>query len=142
MLPSSDLGTLIFNFHLKSPIFNTMNFVVRLILNAVAILLTSYLLSGVHVEGFLAAFILAFVLAILNAFLKPVLIILTIPISILTLGLFLIVINAGVLYLATYFVPGTSIDGFWWAVLFGFIVSILNSILYGLAGENKNYNPR
>ena len=119
-----------------------MNFIVRLILNAVAILLTSYLLSGVHVEGFLAAFILAFVLAILNAFLKPVLVILTIPISIVTLGLFLIVINVGVLYLATYVVPGTSIDSFWWAVLFGFIVSILNSILYGLAGENNNSNPR
>jgi putative membrane protein len=117
-----------------------MNFIVRLILNAVAILLTSYLLSGVHIEGFVAAFLLAFVLAILNAFLKPVLVILTIPISIVTLGLFLIVINAGVLYLATYFVDGTSIDGFWWAVLFGFIVSILNSILYGLAGEGKSSN--
>ncbi len=117
-----------------------MNFLVRLILNAVAILLTSYLLSGVHVKGFLAAFLLAFVLAILNAFLKPILVILTIPISVVTLGLFLVVINAGVLFMATYFVPGTSIDGFWWAVLFGLIVSILNSILYGLAGENKNSN--
>lgn len=88
----------------------------------------------------MAAFILAFVLAIFNAFLKPVLVILTIPISIVTLGLFLIVINAGVLLLADYFVPGTNIESFWWAVLFGFIVSILNSILYGLAGENKNAN--
>ena len=114
-----------------------MNLIVRLLLNAVAILLTSYLLSGVHIGGYWDAFILALVLSLLNAFLKPVLVILTIPISIVTLGLFLIVINAGVLLLADYFVPGTSIDGFWWAVLFGFIVSILNSILYGLAGENK-----
>ena len=114
-----------------------MNFLIRLILNAVAILLTSYLLSGVHVEGFFAAFILAFVLSILNAILKPVLVVLTIPITIVTLGLFLIAINAGVLLLADYFVSGTNIDGFWWAVLFGFIVSILNSILYGLVGEKK-----
>lgn len=114
-----------------------MNFLIRLILNAVAILLTSYLLSGVHVEGFYAAFILAFVLSILNAILKPVLVVLTIPITIVTLGLFLIAINAGVLLLADYFVSGTNIDGFWWAVLFGFIVSILNSILYGLVGEKR-----
>ncbi len=114
-----------------------MNFLIRLILNAVAILLTSYLLSGVHVEGFYAAFILAFVLSILNAILKPVLVVLTIPITIVTLGLFLIAINAGVLLLADYFVSGTNIDGFWWAVLFGFIVSILNSILYGLVGKKS-----
>jgi putative membrane protein len=115
-----------------------MNFIVRLLLNAVAILITSYLLKGVHIGDFWDAFILALVLSFLNAFLKPVLVILTIPISILTLGLFLIVINAGVLLLATYFVDGTSIDGFWWAVLFGLIVSILNSILYSLAGEKKS----
>jgi len=114
-----------------------MNFLIQLILNAVAILLTSYLLSGVHVDGFLAAFILAFVLSILNAILKPLLIILTIPITVVTLGLFLIVINAGVLLLADYFVSGTSIDGFWWAVLFGFIVSVINSILYGLVDEKR-----
>ena len=108
-----------------------MNFIVRLLLNAVAILLTSYLLSGVHIGGYWDAFVLALVLALLNTFLKPVLVILT-------LGLFLIVINAGVLLLATYFVDGTSIDGFWWAVLFGLIVSILNSILYGLAGDKKS----
>jgi len=115
-----------------------MNFILRLILNAVAILLTSYLLSGVHVEGFLAAFVLAFVLSILNAILKPILVILTIPITFFTLGLFLIVINAGVLLLADYFVSGTNIDGFWWAVIFGIIVSIFNSILYSLAGEKRD----
>lgn len=114
-----------------------MNFIIRLLLNAVAILITSYLLSGVHVAGFADAFILAIVLAILNAILKPILIILTIPITVVTLGLFLIVINAGVLLMAASFVEGTSIEGFWWAVLFGLIVSILNSILYGLAGEKK-----
>ncbi|MEN8249498.1 MAG: phage holin family protein [Bacteroidota bacterium] len=114
-----------------------MNFIIRLILNAVAILITAKLLPGVEVDGFLAAFILAVVLAILNAILKPILIILTIPATVVTLGLFLIVINAGILLLADYFVEGTNIDGFWWAVLFGLIVSILNAILYGLAKDKK-----
>lgn len=114
-----------------------MNFLIRLILNAVAILLTAYLLPGVEVDGFFGAFILAVVLAILNAVLKPILIILTIPITVVTLGLFLIVINAGVILLADYFLESTYIDGFWWAVLFGLIVSILNSILYGLAKDKK-----
>ncbi len=114
-----------------------MNFIIRLILNAVAILLTSLLLSGVHVDGFWAALLLALVLSILNVVLKPLLIILTIPITVLTLGLFLIVINAGVLLLADSFVDGTRIDGFWWAVLFGLIVSVVNSILYRLAGEKN-----
>ena len=114
-----------------------MNFIIRLILNAVAIYLTANFLGGVHVAGFFDAFILAVVLAILNSIIKPILVILTIPITIVTLGLFLIVINAGVLLMAAWFVDGTTIDGFWWAVLFGFIVSILNSILYGLAGEKS-----
>ena len=114
-----------------------MNFLIKLVLNAVAIMLTAFLLSGIHVDGFVSAFLLAVVLAILNATLKPVLVILTIPVSIITLGLFLIVINAGVILLADYFIPGTNIDGFWWAILFGLIVSVLNSLLYGLAGTNN-----
>ena len=114
-----------------------MNFIIRLLLNAIAIYLTASLLKGVHVGDFLDAFILAVVLAILNTVIRPILVIFTIPITIVTMGLFLIVINAGVLLLAAWFVDGTSIDGFWWAVLFGLIVSIINSILYRLAGENK-----
>ena len=111
-----------------------MNFLLKLILNALAIMLTAYLLPGIFIDGFVSALLLAVVLAILNATLKPVLVVLTIPISVVTLGLFLIVINAGVILLADYFIPGANIDGFWWAILFGLIMSILNSILYGLAG--------
>lgn len=111
-----------------------MNFIIKLLLNGLAIMLTAYLLPGIQIEGFLSAVMLALVLAILNATLKPVLVILTIPVTFVTLGLFLIVINALVILLADYFIPGSNIDGFWWAVLFGFILSILNSILYSLAG--------
>lgn len=114
-----------------------MNFIIRLLLNAVAIYLTASLLKGVHVGDFFDAFILAVVLAILNSTIKPLFVILTIPFTVVTLGLFLIVINATVLLLAAWFVDGTTIDGFWWAVLFGLIVSILNSILYGLAGDKS-----
>lgn len=113
-----------------------MNFIVKLILNALAIMLTAYLLPGIHIENFISALMLALVLAILNVTIRPLLVILTIPVSVVTLGLFLIVINALVILLADWFIPGSHIDGFWWAVLFGFILSILNSILYGLAGTN------
>ena len=111
-----------------------MKFLVNLALSALAIMFTAYLLPGIHVDGFVSAFLLAGVLAIQNVTVKPVLVVLTIPVSVLTLGLFLIVINAGVILLADYFIPGTNIDGFWWAILFGFVVSILNSILFSLAG--------
>ena len=111
-----------------------MKFLVNLVLNALAIMLTAYFLPGIHVDGFVSALLLAAVLAVLNVTVKPVMVILTIPVSVLTLGLFLIVINAGVILLADYFIPGTNIDGFWWAILFGFIVSIFNSIFFSLAG--------
>jgi len=111
-----------------------MKFLVNLVLNALAIMLTAYFLPGIHVDGFVSALLLAAVLAVLNVTVKPVMVILTIPVSVLTLGLFLIVINAGVILLADYFIPGTNIDGFWWAIIFGFIVSIFNSIFFSLAG--------
>ena len=115
-----------------------MNFIIKLILYAVAILITSYLLSGVHVDGFVAAFILAGVLALFNVTLKPLLVILTIPFTIITFGLFLIVINAVIILLADSFIPGTTIDGFWWAVIFSLIVSILNSIFTSISEPKKN----
>lgn len=111
-----------------------MKFIINLVLNALAIMLAAYLLPGIHVDGFTSAIMLALVLSLLNVTLKPVMVILTIPVSVVTLGLFLIVINAGVILLADYFIPGTNIDGFWWAILFGLVVSIVNSILYSLAG--------
>ncbi len=114
-----------------------MKFLIKLILYSVAILITSYLLPGVHVESFWDSFILAAVLALFNVTLKPLLVILTIPFTIFTFGLFLIVINAVIILLADSFIPGTDIDGFWWAVLFSFIVSILNSLFVGLNEKNS-----
>jgi len=116
-----------------------MKLIIKLLLYAVAILITSYLLPGVHVEDFTSAFILAGVLALLNITIKPLLIILTIPFTVVTLGLFLIVINALIILLADSIIPGTSIDGFWWAVLFSIIVSVLNGIFSGLTKEDRQY---
>ena len=114
-----------------------MNFIVKLILYSVAILITSYLLPGVHIDSFGSAFILAALLALLNITLKPLLIILTIPFTIFTLGLFLLVINAVIILIADSIIPGTQIDGFWWALLFSLIVSILNALFTGMTSEKK-----
>jgi putative membrane protein len=112
-----------------------MNILLRILLSAVAVILTSYLLPGVHVNNFLSALIVAVVLAILNGILKPILIILTIPITILTLGLFLLVINALIILIASSFIPGFYVDGFWWALLFSIILSFI-SYLLGIRSED------
>ena len=112
-----------------------MNILLRIIISAVAVLLTSYLLPGVHINSFLSALIVAVVLAILNGILKPVLIVLTIPITILTLGLFLLVTNALIILIASSVISGFYVDGFWWALLFSIILSFI-SYLLGIRNED------
>jgi putative membrane protein len=104
----------------------------RIITTTLAVILVTYLLPGVHIQGAMTALIIAVVLAILNMLVKPLLILFTLPITILTLGLFLLVINALIVLLAAEIVPGFSIDGFWWAVLFSIILSITVAILHGI----------
>lgn len=116
-----------------------MNGLVRFLLNGVAVLLTGYLLkSGVHIENYGYALLVVVLLAIANVLVKPILVILTIPITIVTLGLFLLVINAGIILLVDYFVAGFEVDGFWWALGFSLILSIFNSIVTDLTKEKKN----
>lgn len=93
----------------------------------------AYLLPGVHVTNFFSALITALVLGIVNVFLKPLLILLTLPINILTLGLFTLVINAFLVMLADLIVPGFRVDSFWWALLFGLVLWVINSFLSSLA---------
>ena len=107
-----------------------MNFILRIIVTAIVAFGLSYILKGIHINEFTTALILALVLALLNAFLKPILIILTLPITIVTFGFFLFVINAGIIMLASKFVDGFKVDGFWWALLFSLLLSILTSMLY------------
>ncbi|GAO42202.1 phage holin family protein [Flavihumibacter petaseus] len=106
-----------------------MNFLVRLLVSALIAFGLSYLLPGIHIDSFVTALILALVLALLNALLKPILILLSLPITLLTLGLFLLVINAAIILLAAKVVDGFKVDGFWWALLFSILLSVGSSIL-------------
>ncbi|HQH19313.1 MAG TPA: phage holin family protein, partial [Bacteroidales bacterium] len=105
--------------------------------SAFAVIITSYLLPGIHVSNFITACLVAIVLAVLNNLVKPLLIILTIPITFFTFGLFLLVINAFIIILAGNMVPGFRVDGFWWALAFSIILSIVSSILASVNREDN-----
>ena len=94
-----------------------------------AILGTSYVLPGVSVDGFWAALITALVLGVVNVVIKPILLFLTLPINILTLGIFTFVINALLILLVSVIVSGFSVASFWWALLFSIVVTVLVYIL-------------
>lgn len=115
-----------------------MNEILRFFLSGLAVLLTAYLLPGVEVRHFGYALLVAAVLAIMNALLKPVLIFLTIPITVITLGLFLLVINALIILCVHAIVPGFNVDGFWWALAFSLLLSIFNSMFSGLLKDEKD----
>ncbi len=117
-----------------------IKFITKSILTSVAVLLAAYLLSGVVVNDTLTAMIVAVVLGLLNSFVKPILIVFTIPITILTLGLFLFVINILIVFWVSKIVPGFSVDGWGSALLFSLIVSITTGFLERLInkyGEKK-----
>jgi putative membrane protein len=115
-----------------------MNWIIRFLLNGLAVVLTAYLLPGVTVEDYGTALIVALVLSIANLIVKPILILFTIPITILTLGLFLLVINALIILLADYLVEGFEVTGFWWALLFSLILSVFNSLFDDISGNKKD----
>lgn len=114
-----------------------MQILVRWIVSALVILISAYFLPGVHVLDFITALAIAVVLGIINAILRPILIILTLPITLITFGLFLLVINALLIMLTTYIVPGFRVDSFWWALLFGLIVSIFNAVVSMIFKSSK-----
>lgn len=107
-----------------------MHLIVYWIVITVAILAAAFVLPGIHVRSLGSALAAAAVLALLNMFVKPILVFLTLPITILTLGLFLVVINALLLMLAGAFVSGLEVKSFWWAVGGAVIVSIVTSLLH------------
>ncbi len=116
-----------------------MNNLVKFLFSGLAVLLTAYLLEqGVHVEHYGFALLVAALISVANVIVKPILIIFTIPITVLTLGLFLLVINATIILLVDYFVPGFRVDGFWWALGFSLILSIFNSMFGALLNEKKD----
>lgn len=107
-----------------------MNFLLRIVITAVVAFALSYILPGIHIDTFWTAIKISLVLAIFNFLLKPILVILTLPITIVTFGLFLFIINALIVWFVGHLVGGFRIDGFLWALLFSLLLSLLTSILY------------
>ncbi len=101
-----------------------------------AVLISAYLIPSVQVKGVFVAFVVALVLGIINAFLKPILLILTLPINILTLGLFTLFINAGLILLVGKIVDGFYVSNIWWAMVFSLVLSVVHSGLHLLGSED------
>lgn len=99
------------------------------LINAVSVYATAHFINGIHVQSFWAAMIVALVLGLINAIVRPVLVFFSIPFIVLSLGLFLLVINAGMLFLSSLFVSGFSVDGFWPAVFGSVVISIISWLL-------------
>ncbi|CAG0978567.1 MAG: phage holin family protein [Bacteroidetes bacterium] len=108
----------------------------KLFASALAVMIVAYILPGVHVKDFITGLLVAVVLSLLNNLLKPILIILTIPVTVLTFGIFLLVINSAIILLASSLVPNFKVDGFWWALLFSVLLSFVNSIFESI---DRNY---
>lgn len=114
-----------------------MNVLVKILLSSIGVVIASYLLPGVYIDTFLTAVIIAVLLSLLNVTVKPLLILFTIPLTVLTLGLFLLVINAIIILIASSIVPGFVVDNFWWALIFSLVLSIINSLLTDLSKEKN-----
>ena len=110
---------------------------IRFFLNVLAVVVAAYLLPGVYLDGVWSAIVLAIVLGILNVTLKPLLILFTIPVTVVTLGFFILVINAIIILIADQLLRGFEVDGFWWALLFSLLLWITNSFFKDVSGKNK-----
>ena len=109
-----------------------MPVIFSLLINSVAVFAAGYILPGIKIENFVTAIIASIVLGVLNTFVKPILIILTLPINIITFWLFTFVINAVLVLIAAAIVPGFHVDGFWWALIFSLVLSVVSSFLNSL----------
>ena len=104
-------------------------------ISTVAIAITAYLLPGISVSGIVSAAVLAVVLGVINTFIRPVLLMLTLPLTIVTLGLFALILNTLLIMLAAALVPGVAVSGFIWALLFGIILALITSFLKSFQDE-------
>ena len=114
-----------------------MKTILRMLLTAVAVMVIANFLPGVEITDFTNAMFVAIVLGFLRITVQPLLVLLTLPATILTLGLFLLVINAVIIMLAGYFVDGFTVNGFWIAFIFSILLSVFQSILYSFLRENN-----
>ncbi len=113
-----------------------MKLLIRIIITSVLVLLISHIMTGVHVKDFVTALLVAVVLGLLNLFIKPIFVLLTLPFTIFTLGLFLLVINAVIILLCTNIVGGFAVDTFWTALFFSVVLSLSQSILFAIIGKD------
>lgn len=109
-----------------------MQAVITIILNSLAVFVAAHILPGVHVSNFMTAVVVAIVLGFINLFIRPIVLILTLPINILTLGLFTFVIMALMVLLVSAIVPGFQVEGFWWALAFALVVGLMNGFISSL----------
>ena len=114
-----------------------MKLILRVLLSALAVVILAKILPHVSVDSYMTAIIVAIVLSLLNFIVKPILVILTLPVTILTLGLFLLVINAIIILLADNLIDGFTVDGVLWAILFSLLLSFLQSILFSLLKDDE-----
>jgi len=114
-----------------------MNLLLRILVTGVLVMVIARFLPGVRVDGFATSLIVAVVLGLLNIFIKPIIVLFTLPVTILTLGLFLLVINSLMILLCSEIVGGFHVASFWSALLFSIILSLTQSIVYKLGGEEK-----
>jgi putative membrane protein len=121
-----------------------MKFIVKLVVSTLAVLITAMLLPGVEIadNSFLTALGVAVVLAFLNAIVKPILVILTIPVTIFSFGLFILVINAVIILWASKIVNGFQVDNFWRALLFSLILSVVTWVLEAFQGNDDKRRNR
>lgn len=104
-------------------------FLAKLVTFTLAVIITDWILPGIRVEGVPSAIFLSIVLSLLNILVKPLLVFLTLPITLFSFGIFLFVINAMIILLAAWLVPGFQVDGFWWALAFSILLSLTSSVL-------------
>ncbi len=114
-----------------------MRILLNWIISTFSIIIAAYLIPAVHIQDLRSALLAALVLGIINAIIRPILILLTLPITILTLGLFTFVINALIILFTSSLIHGFQVHGFWWALLFSIILSIINTILHQLFKDNS-----
>lgn len=116
-----------------------MKFIIKLCISSLAVMVTAYLMPGVTIrdDSFLTAVIVAAVLAFLNSIVKPVMVILTIPVTVYTLGLFLVVINAVIILLASRIVDGFEVSGFWSALFFSLVLSLVTSVFEAVQNKDR-----
>ena len=113
-----------------------MKSLVKLLLSAIAVVLLAKILPGIAVDGFWTAIVVAVVLALLRMTVRPILVFLTFPITIVTFGLFLLIINAVIILLTDYIITGFEVASLWWVLLFSLLLSIFESILFSVIKED------